>query len=77
MFDLPTPEMVVHDVAVYLHLDREISFTRYSGRAKPMRTLGKIRVGFLVLEQETDELVHEIVGRRVRLTMHRARLAGE
>ena len=74
MSGLPTPEMTVHNAA--WHLGREISVARCPGQAKPMCTLGKIRVVFPVLERKTDGLVHEIVGGRVWPTMQRAGPAG-
>ena len=41
----------------------EISFTRYFYKPKPMRTLEKIRADILVLEQETEGLLEEIIGK--------------
>jgi type I restriction enzyme M protein len=40
----------------------EISFTRYFYKPQPMRTLEEIRADILALEQETEGLLHEIVG---------------
>ena len=40
----------------------EISFNRYFYKPQPMRTLAEIRADILALEQETEGLVHEIVG---------------
>ncbi len=40
----------------------EISFTRYFYRPEPMRTLEQIRVDILALEQQTEGLLHKIVG---------------
>ena len=41
----------------------EISFTRHFYKPKPMRTLEEIREDILALEQETEGLLAEIVGR--------------
>ena len=41
----------------------EISFTRHFYKPKPMRTLEEIRADILALEQETEGLLAEIVGR--------------
>ena len=40
----------------------EISFTRYFYKPKPMRTLAEIRADILALEEETEGLMHEILG---------------
>ena len=39
----------------------EISFTRYFHKSKPMRTVEEIRADFLALEEETEELLTEIL----------------
>ena len=41
----------------------EISFTRYFYKPQPMRTLAEIRADILALEQETEGLLADIVGR--------------
>ena len=41
----------------------EISFTRYFYKPKPMRTLDEIRADILTLEQETEGLLDEIIGK--------------
>jgi type I restriction enzyme M protein len=41
----------------------EVSFTRYFYKPKPMRTLEEIRADILALEQETEGLLDEIIGR--------------
>ena len=41
----------------------EISFTRYFYKPKPMRTLAEIRADILALENETEGLLAEILGR--------------
>ena len=41
----------------------EISFNRYFYRVKPMRTLEEIRADILALEQETEGLLGEILGK--------------
>jgi type I restriction enzyme M protein len=40
----------------------EISFTRHFYKPQPLRTLEEIRTDILALEQETEGLLHEIVG---------------
>ena len=47
----------------------EINFNRYFYKPKPMRTLEEVRADVLVLENETDGLLDEILGRR---TIHPA-----
>ena len=42
----------------------EISFTRYFYKPTPMRTLEEIRADILELEQETEGLLGDIIGRR-------------
>ena len=44
----------------------EISFTRYFYKPTPMRSLKEIRADILALEQETDGLLEEIIGRNAR-----------
>ena len=44
----------------------EISFTRYFYKPKPMRTLAEIRADILALEEETEGLMHEILGQEPR-----------
>ena len=44
----------------------EISFTRYFYKPPPMRSLEEIRTDILALEQETDGLLEEIIGRNAR-----------
>ena len=41
----------------------EISFTRYFYKPQPMRALAEIRADILALEQETEGLLDEIIGR--------------
>ena len=41
----------------------EISFTRYFYKPQPMRTLAEIRADILALEQETEGLLGEIIGK--------------
>ena len=41
----------------------EISFTRYFYKPEPMRTLDEIRADFLALEQETEGLLGQILGK--------------
>ena len=41
----------------------EISFTRYFYKPQPMRTLEEIRADILALEEETEGLLGEIIGR--------------
>ena len=41
----------------------EISFTRYFYKPQPMRTLDEIRADLLTLEQETEGLLDEIIGK--------------
>ena len=41
----------------------EISFTRYFYKPQPMRTLDEIRADILALEQETEGLLEEIIGK--------------
>ena len=41
----------------------EISFTRYFYKPQPLRTLAEIRADILALEQETDGLLDEIIGK--------------
>ncbi len=40
----------------------EISFARYFYRPAPLRTLDQIRADILALEQQTEGLLHKIVG---------------
>jgi type I restriction enzyme M protein len=40
----------------------EISFTRHFYKPAPMRTLDKIKADIYALEQETEELLEQIVG---------------
>ncbi|KFA40880.1 type I restriction-modification system DNA methylase [Xylella fastidiosa] len=42
----------------------EISFSRYFYKPVPLRTLAEIRADILVLEQQTEGLLHKIVGGR-------------
>ena len=41
----------------------EISFTRYFYKPKPMRALEDIRADILAVEEETEGLLREIIGR--------------
>jgi type I restriction enzyme M protein len=40
----------------------EISFARYFYKPAPLRTLAEIRADILKLEQQTEGLLHKIVG---------------
>ncbi len=42
----------------------EISFTRYFYKPEPLRTLEEIKADILALEQETEGLLNEIIGRQ-------------
>jgi type I restriction enzyme M protein len=43
----------------------EISFTRYFYKPQPMRSLEEIRADILALEQESEGLLEEIIGKRI------------
>lgn len=47
-----------------LKIGYEISFTRYFYKPQPLRSLDKIRADILALEQETEGLLDEIIGRK-------------
>ena len=44
----------------------EVSFTRYFYKPQPLRTLEEIRAGILALDKETEGLLGEIIGGKVR-----------
>ena len=54
----PTPGTSLKTVKV----GYEISFNRYFYKPEPMRTLEEIRADILMVERETEGLLHEIMG---------------
>ena len=40
----------------------EISFTRHFYKPQPLRSLGELRADILALEEETEDMLAEIVG---------------
>ena len=50
-------------VADTVKIGYEISFTRYFYKPQPMRSLDEIRADILALEQETEGLLVEIIGK--------------
>ena len=53
-------------VADKVKIGYEISFTRYFYKPTPMRSLKEIRADILAMEQATDGLLEEIIGRNAR-----------
>ena len=60
-------EVLPHAADAWIAIDGtkivyEISFARYFYKPTPLRTLDQIRADILKLEQQTEGLLHKIVG---------------
>ena len=60
-------EVLPHALDAWIASDKtqigyEISFSRYFYKPAPLRTLAEIRADILALEQQSEGLLHKIVG---------------